>query len=109
MPSAIAGRASLFGSNAYGPVQLTGTSFAGDDKLLLAMSEFVGRDWFEFSRPRRQSSWKVHIIFEHLARAKSLVPERSRIRGNSRHLSKGIFEIDICEFESSRPSQRTSY
>src|SRR6266487_3864553 len=44
-------------------------------------------------------------LLEHLAREKSLVPKCSEIKGNSPHISKGVFANDICEFESSEPSQ----
>jgi hypothetical protein len=47
-------------------------------------------------------------FFQHLAREKSLVPKCSEITRNSPHISKGVFENDICEFESSRPSQPVS-
>jgi hypothetical protein len=40
-----------------------------------------------------------------LTRDKSLVPRRSEIRGNMGDLSKGFFKYDICQFESSHPSQ----
>ena len=40
-----------------------------------------------------------------LARAKSLVPKCSAVRANSSDISKGIFQKDIREFESSMPSQ----
>jgi hypothetical protein len=67
--------------------------------------KFVGRDRFEFCYPRRQSSLKVHIILSAPRPRKSLVPKCSEITRNSPHISKGVFENDICEFESSRPSQ----
>jgi hypothetical protein len=57
-------------------------------------------------RPRSQSSRKGCMSgFWQLAREKSLVPGCSEIRGNSFDISKGIFQNDICRFESYMPSQ----
>ena len=63
------------------------------------------RDRFEIHNAGTQYVYKLHVTFRQLAREKSLVPERSEIRGNSPHNSKGIFEDDVSQFESSRPSQ----
>jgi hypothetical protein len=41
---------------------------------------------------------------EHLAREKFPVLKSSEIGANSPHISKWIFEIDVCEFESRRPT-----
>jgi hypothetical protein len=38
-----------------------------------------------------------------LSREKSLIAERSEMKGNSGHTSKTNFGSDICEFESFRP------
>ena len=43
--------------------------------------------------------------FRQLAREKTLVPECFEISGNSFDISKGIFQNDICKFESYMPSQ----
>jgi hypothetical protein len=40
-----------------------------------------------------------------LSREKSLIAKRSEMKGNSGHTSKANFGSDICEFESSMPSQ----
>jgi hypothetical protein len=40
-----------------------------------------------------------------LSREKSLIAERSEMKGNSGHTSKTNFGSDICEFESFCPSQ----
>ena len=44
-------------------------------------------------------------LFGQLSREKSLIARRCEMKGNSGHTSKANFGGDICEFESSHPSQ----
>src|SRR5437016_2193510 len=60
---------------------------------------------FEFCRPRGQSIRRCMSVFWQLVREKSLVPKCFGIRRNSPDISKGIFQNDICRFESYMPSQ----
>jgi hypothetical protein len=47
----------------------------------------------------------VQVTLWQLNREKSLIAKRSKMKGNSGHTSKANFGSDICEFESSHPSQ----
>jgi hypothetical protein len=47
----------------------------------------------------------VQVTLWQLSREKSLIAKRSEMKGNSGHTSKANFGSDICEFESSHPSQ----
>jgi hypothetical protein len=47
----------------------------------------------------------VQVTLWQLSREKSLIAKRSELKGNSGHTSKANFGNDICEFESSSPSQ----
>jgi len=47
----------------------------------------------------------VQVTLWQLSREKSLIAKRCEMKGNSGHTSKANFGSDICEFESSRPSQ----
>jgi hypothetical protein len=47
----------------------------------------------------------VQVTLWQLSREKSLIAKRSKIKGNSGHTSKANFGSDICQFESSHPSQ----
>ncbi len=71
--------------------------------------KILGRDRFEFCRPRSQSSRRCMSVFWQLVREKSLVPKCFGIRRNPPDISKGIFQNDICRFESCMPSQSGLY
>ena len=47
----------------------------------------------------------MQVTLWQLSREKSLIAKRSEMKGNSGHTSKANFGSDICEFESSHPSQ----
>jgi hypothetical protein len=47
----------------------------------------------------------VQVTLWQLSREKSLIAKRSEMKGNLGHTSKASFGSDICEFESSHPSQ----
>jgi hypothetical protein len=66
----------------------------------------IGKFWAETgSYSGTYAGRRCTSVFWQLAREKSLVPKCSGIRGNSSENSKGIFQNDIRQFESSRPSQ----
>jgi len=77
--------------------------------------EFASRpDPSSMARPQRRgdrraifiADWTgVQVTLWQLGREKSLIAKRSKMKGNSGHTSKANFGGDICEFESSHPSQ----
>ena len=67
--------------------------------------KILGRDRFEFCRPRSQSSRRCMSVFWQLVREKFSGPQMSRNRAKSARHFKGHFPKCICKFESFMPSQ----
>ena len=75
-------------------------------------THFRGRFPFQRRRPVRSPICRAHSApargisqIPQLLRVESLVTRCSNNAGNSREISKGEFQNDICRFESSQPSQ----
>ena len=51
----------------------------------------------------------VQVTLWQLSREKSLIAKRAEMKGNSAHTSKANFGSDICEVNSSHPSQPVRY
>jgi hypothetical protein len=63
-------------------------------------------DWSHPGESLKQFSAKsCPSILRQLAREKSLVARHSGKKGQFSEVSKGVIQNDICEFESSHPSQ----
>jgi len=74
-------------------------------------THFRGRFPFQRRRPVRSPICRAHSApargisqIPQLLRVESLVTRCSNSAGNSREISKGEFQNDICRFESSQPS-----